>query len=88
MAFTLSRLVLVVSVISASANALYTPSTKRAAGAVAFFAPNANGGSELDDAGSDVGEPLNVGLPLPLSLMTRVALFRRENKDTEKDNEI
>lgn len=28
--------------------------------AVSFFAPIAGGGSELDDAGSGVGEPMNV----------------------------
>lgn len=30
--------------------------------ATAFFAPNANGGSELDNAGGGLGEPLNVSL--------------------------
>lgn len=30
--------------------------------AIAFFAPNANGGTELDDAGGGLGEPLNVSL--------------------------
>lgn len=30
--------------------------------AVAFFAPNANGGSQLDDTGNGLGEPLNVRL--------------------------
>ena len=32
--------------------------------AVAFFAPNANGGTELDDAGDGLGEPLNVSTSL------------------------
>lgn len=30
--------------------------------AVAYYDPNANGGSMLDDAGSGGGEPLNVSL--------------------------
>lgn len=30
--------------------------------ATAFFAPNANGGTELDDAGGGLGEPLNVSV--------------------------
>lgn len=33
--------------------------------AVAYYDPNANGGSMLDDAGSGGGEPLNVSLILP-----------------------
>ncbi|KZT18505.1 hypothetical protein NEOLEDRAFT_1184215 [Neolentinus lepideus HHB14362 ss-1] len=37
--------------------ALATPLAKRA---VAYYAPSAGGGSELDDAGSGGGEPLNV----------------------------
>jgi len=54
MTFTLARLLAAAIALSAPASAMYA---KRA---VAFFPPTAGGGSELDDAGTGVGEPMNV----------------------------
>lgn len=42
-----------------AASALATPSPTRRA-AVPFFTPAAGGGSQLDDAGNGLGEPMNV----------------------------
>ena len=39
---------------------------------VAFFNPTANGGSWLDVAGTGVGEPMNVCICLPKSLLALV----------------
>lgn len=39
--------------------------------AVAYYDPNANGGSMLDDAGSGGGEPLNVSLIFSQVLLHR-----------------
>ena len=52
---------------------LGSPLEKRA---VDFFAPIANGGSELDDAGNGLGEPLNVSPDLPHGNVPLTCLFR------------
>lgn len=50
---------------------LSVPSNTFVERAVAYYDPNANGGSMLDDAGSGGGEPLNVSL---ISLLSHLSL--------------
>lgn len=48
------------AIIALSTASSVSASAVHAKRAVAFFSPNANGGSELDNVGGGLGEPLNV----------------------------